>query len=230
MTTAMTMPEIVIEPRVLQRLLAWFSPAFPIGAFAYSAGLETAIATNRIASARNLEDWLAASLSHGAPFTDAILLTQAHRKASDPSELTEIADLAIALIPARQRVEESRVLGSAFIQASAAWPQLYPVDLPDPCPFPVALGALTAAQNVPLPSVVLAFLTGYVQAQISVAIRLVPLGQTDGLAVLAALEPLVATQAKAATGAQLDDIGSIGFAADIAAMAHETLPSRIFRS
>ena len=76
----------------------------------------------------------------------------------------------------------------------------------------------------------LGYLTAAVHTQVSVAVRLVPLGETDGLAIMAALEPQIAALATEAAAATLDDIGGMGYAADIAQMRHETLESRIFRS
>ena len=102
--------------------------------------------------------------------------------------------------------------------------------LPQPCPYPLAVGAIAAAQGIPLAETLLAFLTTAVHGQVSVAVRLVPLGQTAGLQVMAALEAEIAHLAAFALTATLADLGSIAYAADIAQMRHETLEPRIFRS
>jgi urease accessory protein len=112
----------------------------------------------------------------------------------------------------------------------AQWPVEALARLPSPCPYPVVVGAVAAGHGIGLDDTLIAFLTAAVHGQVSVAVRLVPLGQTDGLRVMAALEPLVAELAAAATTAGLADIGSIAYAADIAQMRHETLEPRIFRS
>ena len=102
--------------------------------------------------------------------------------------------------------------------------------MPEPCPYPIAVGAVAAAHQIDLADTLLAWLTATVHGQVSVAVRLVPLGQTDGLRVMSALEPRVAELAQAAASATLADLGSIAYAADIAQMRHETLATRIFRS
>lgn len=218
----------------LQKLLTWLSPAFPVGAFAWSAGLETAIADRRISDSGALQNWLAGTLSHGGLKTDAILLAQAWRVASaEPGTevtLADLADLAIALTPARERLMETSITGESFAIALKAWPIELREPLPSPCPYPIAVGAVAAAHGVPLHETLLAFLTAAVHGQISVAVRLVPLGQTDGLRVMAALEPAIATLAGSATTSRLADIGGIAYATDIAQMQHETLEPRIFRS
>lgn len=217
------------EPAALQKLLTWLSPAFPVGAFAWSAGLETAIADRRVADAASLQNWIAGALAHGGPKTDAILLAHAHR-AADTNALRELADLALALTPAAERHKETLLTGDAFATAAEAWPSDAYARLPRPCPYPIAVGAIAAAHSIALSDALLGYLTAAVHSQVSVAVRLVPLGQTDGLKVMAALEPRIAALAQAATTATLDEIGGIAYAADIAQMRHEDLEPRIFRS
>lgn len=214
----------------LQRLLTWLSPAFPVGGFAWSQGLETAISGSRVHDAASLRDWIGGTLSHGGMRTDAILLAHAHRGHEDRTILAELADLAFALTTAAERYAETRLTGEAFAIAARAWPSDVYARLPEPCPYPIAVGAIAAAQGIDLPDTAIAYLTAAVHAQISVAVRLVPLGQVAGLQVMAALEPAVATLAQAAAIASLDNIGTAAYAADIAQMRHETLPVRVFRS
>ena len=214
----------------LQRLLTFLSPAFPVGGFAWSQGLETAIADGRIAKAADLSDWLGGLLAHGGLRTDAILLAHAHRAAADAATLRELADLGLALTAANERHTETSLTGEAFAIAARAWPSDVFARLPQPCPYPVAVGAIAAAHAIELGDALLAYLTAAIQTQVSVAVRLVPLGQTAGLQVIAALEPAVAAIAQAATNASLDGIGGIAYAADIAQMRHETIGTRVFRS
>jgi len=213
------------QPAALQKLLTWLSPAFPVGAFAWSAGLESAIADRTLTDSTALQNWLEGLLAHGGLKTDAILLTQAWQ---DTEALQDLADLAIALTPARERVAETTITGDNFAIAARAWP--VGLTLPQPCPYPIAIGATARAHDIGLEDTLLAFLTAAVHSQISVAVRLVPLGQTDGLRVMAALEPRVGALAKLSATATLADIGGIAYATDIAQMRHETLEPRIFRS
>ncbi|WP_246248987.1 urease accessory protein UreF [Chelativorans alearense] len=231
--TTITTPStttIMADTQALQRLLAWASPAFPVGAFAYSAGLESAIEEKRITDSATTRNWIEGSLRGGAARNDAILAAEACRAHRYTAKLTELAEHCLALTPARQRHEEMLVTGKAFMEAASAWPNPVLGRLPDPCPYPVAFGAVAGAGGIAAAETLIAFLTAYTQAQISVSIRLVPLGQTDGLAILAALEPLIAATGDTLAKASLNDLGSAAYAADIAAMKHETLSTRIFRS
>lgn len=214
----------------LQKLVTWLSPAFPVGAFAWSAGLETAIADRVVTDSVSLQNWIEGALRNGGTRTDAVLLAAAHRAEADAAALAQIAELGLALTPSAERWRETTITAASFVRAVAQWPVETLARLPSPCPYPVVVGAVAAGHGIGLDDTLIAFLTAAVHGQVSVAVRLVPLGQTDGLRVMASLEPLVAELAAAATTAGLADIGSIAYAADIAQMRHETLEPRIFRS
>lgn len=214
----------------LQKLLTWLSPAFPVGAFAWSAGLESAISEKAVTDSGTLHNWIGGALAHGGVRTDAIILAHAHRASEDARQLRDLADLCLALTPALERHMEMAVTGDSFALAASAWPSPVYARLPQPCPYPIAVGAIAAAHGIGLHATLLGYLTAAVHSQVSVAVRLVPLGQTDGLRVMAALEPGVAALGAGAAMATLDDLGSIAYAADIAQMRHETLEPRIFRS
>ena len=216
--------------RDLQKLLTWLSPAFPVGAFAWSAGLESAIHTRTVHDCATTEDWISGALNHGSLRTDGILFAHAHRMASDPLALRDLADLCLALTPARERHDETTITGHAFAIAAKAWPTPVLANLPDPCPYPIAVGAIAGGHEIDLEAALLAYLTATIHSQVSVAVRLIPIGQSDGLAIMAALEAAIASMATLCQHAALDDIGAVAYAADIAQMAHETLTTRIFRS
>ena len=218
------------DPAALQKLVTWLSPAFPVGSFAWSAGLETAIADRRVTDSERLQIWIEGALAHGGIRTDAILLAHAHRSANDAALLSELADLSLALNGSKERWLETTITGDSYARAMKFWPSHVLELLPQPCPYPVAVGALAAGREIDLADTLVAWLTATVHGQISVAVRLVPLGQSDGLRVLSTLEPRVATLATSAATATLVDLGAIAYAADIAQMRHETLEPRIFRS
>lgn len=214
----------------LQRLLTWLSPAFPVGSFAWSQGLETAITDRRITTGPAFREWIEGNIAHGSMRTDAIVLAHAHQHHTEPTALRDLSDLALALTPSSERHLETTLTGEAFAIAARAWPSDVFARLPEPCPYPVAVGAIAGAQGIGLTETLLGYLTASAHAQVSVAVRLVPLGQTAGLQVMAALEAPIAALARTAATASLDDIGGIAYAADIAQMRHEALPVRVFRS
>jgi urease accessory protein len=224
------------EAAALYRLMTWLSPAFPVGAFSYSSGIEWAVEAGDIADAASLRDWLSSMLADGPGFCDGVLLAHTHRAASiDSAGLREIAELAAALVPSRERQLETSSQGRAFIDiARAAWncgdldQMISHCD--GPIVYPVAVGLVSAAHAIPLGPTMHAFLHAVVSNWISAGARLVPLGQTDSQRVLAMLEPVVAETAHRALNAALDDLGSATFRADLASLRHETQYTRLFRS
>lgn len=220
-TTTMT------DPRHLVRLLAWMSPAFPTGGFAYSHGLEWAIEAGDITDAASLSGWLHDVLRFGAGWSDAILLRHAHRAAGDPGTLRDLAQLALAVAPARERRDETLNQGRAFALAAAPWAGEPP---PSDAAYPVVVGALAGSQGIPEDDATVAYLQVVATNLISAAVRLIPLGQTDGLRVLAALEAVILALAEETRSAELDAIGGCAFRSDLAAMRHETQYTRLFRS
>lgn len=230
------------EAAALYRLMTWLSPSFPVGAFSYSSGIEWAVEAGDITDAASLRDWLAAMLTDGSGFCDGVFLAQAHRAASsndasssDNGALREIAELAAAFVPSRERQLETSAQGRAFIDiARAAWACEGLDALIAACDgavvYPVAVGLVSAAHGIPLTPAMHAFLHALVSNWISAGSRLVPLGQTDSQRILAGLEPVVVSTAKRALEASVDDLGSATFRADLASLRHETQYTRLFRS
>jgi urease accessory protein len=225
------------EAAALYRLMTWLSPSFPVGAFSYSSGIEWAVEAGDVTNVASLHEWLAAMLTEGAGICDAIFLAHTHRAASsgDDARLAEIAELASAFMPSRERHLETTAQGKAFIEiARAAWHTPKIDRLIDACRtttvYPVAVGLVGAAHAIPLPPTIHAFLHAVVSNWISAGARLVPLGQTDSQRLLAELESAVAATAKRALAASLDELGSATFRADLASMRHETQYTRLFRS
>jgi urease accessory protein len=225
------------EAAALYRLMTWLSPSFPVGAFSYSSGIEWAVEAGDIGDANSLRDWLNSMLADGPGFCDGVLLAHAHRAASsaDAAGLRDIAELACAFVPSRERSLETSAQGRAFIEiARAAWNCDGLERLISHCDgaivYPVAVGLVSAAHAIPLAPTMHAFLHTLVSNWISAGARLVPLGQTDSQRVLALLEPIVVATGKRALQASLDDLGSATFRADLASMRHETQYTRLFRS
>jgi len=213
----------------LLRLLAWLSPAFPTGGFAWSQGVEAAVETGDITNEASLLVWLTDVLCHGAGRADAIILRHAHAAHNDAAALSVVAEFARAVQPARERLAETLGQGNAFALAAAPWGAANIVGLWD-LPYPVAVGALAGAHAIAAGATCAGFLQAMAANMISAAVRLVPLGQSAGLRVQAALEPVFLAVATQTTGAELDDIGGICWRADLAAMRHETQYTRLFRS
>lgn len=212
-----------IEASQLLLLLNWMSPAFPIGSFAYSHGLETAIVENEITTQSDVESWITDLITHGSGWNDAVLFAQVWNCNSE-----DLNERALSMSSSSERYLETTQLGRSFAIAASVFTN---VKFPDgDLAYPIAAGMACKSMGVDQDSALLAFLQGFAAAQVSVAVRLVPLGQTAGLHVLKNLMPIISKTANRAATATLDDLGSCTLLADIAAMNHEHLQLRIFRT
>jgi urease accessory protein len=287
-----------VDARKLMRLQSWLSPAFPIGAYSYSHGLERAVETEVVRDRATLVDWLDADLRHGSGRSDGIFLAESWRAVAaprpdgvgenhapaglgmqlgprpiapatipraaapnasggfaprDPAAAREgtaaiisaderhilaIAGLAAAMRSTSELALESGQQGIAFLGAvRKAWPHpaleriagelraagITPV-------LPVSAGIASAVHGIALEMALPLYLHAGVANLINAAVRLIPLGQSDGQSALAAMEAAVAETAEQALAAGISDIGSAAFMIDIASMQHETQYTRLFRS
>lgn len=222
----------------LYLLMSWLSPAFPVGAFSYSHGLERAVEDGTVRDRASAQDWIRGVLRHGAGRQDAAFLRLAHDRAAarDPDGLCEVNALAVALSPSAERHLEATAQGRAFLSTVlAAWPDPTLEDLaraigPGEVTYPVAVGVAAAAHRVPADAAAIALLHAFAANLVSAAVRLVPLGQTDGQRITAALAGHVHAVAAESAALAADEIGGIAIAADVASMRHETQYTRLFRS
>jgi len=216
-------------------LAVWFSPMFPVGAFAYSHGLEWAHEAGDIADAEELRDWLTTLVQRGALHNDPILLGAAYRAAlqGDAPAFCEINDLALAMATSRERRLETATQGNAFLLAiGKSWP-CATVDLledSEDVAYPVAVALAAAGHNLALDATLDMFCLGFVANLVSAAIRLGIVGQTDAQRVIAALIPIVRETARESAGKNLDELGGSAFRSDLSSLRHETQYTRLFRS
>jgi urease accessory protein len=216
--------------KALLRLVTWLSPAFPVGAFSYSGGLEQAVHDRLVTDATGLARWLQALIQHGASWNDAVLLAESYLACGDAVRLAAVRELAEALAGSRERHMETMLQGEAFLTAATHWPHPGLEVLTGAIAYPVAVGAVAGAHRTGLESALAAYLHSTASNLVSVAIRCGVTGQTHGVGVLAGLEPVIAETAAKASQSTLDDLGSATITADISALRHETLHSRLFRS
>jgi urease accessory protein len=210
-------------PTDLLTLSQWLSPAFPVGAFGYSHGLEAAFRAGWITDAASLEDWLCDLLTHGSGRADAILLAAAYR---GDAALDEIDATARAFTASAERLLETDAQGAAFAQVvGAVWGARL-----EGLTYQVALGAAAAREGLALDLTLSLYLQAFAANLIAAAQRLGPIGQTEGQRILRALAPVIEATAEQARDGDLARLASSAFLSDIAAMRHETLYSRIFRS
>lgn len=210
----------------------WFSPAFPVGGYAYSHGIEKAAETGDVRDAASLAAWISGVLRLGAGRADAILLAETFRR--DTLEgWREVAELGYALGLSSERRLETAQQGAAFLglirtswphDGLPAWPK------GEPLAFPVAVGIAGRLHGQPLEPLVQAYLQAFAGNLVAAAIRLAVIGQSGAQSVLANLASVILPLAKEAASASLEDLGAMGFRSDLMSLRHETQVTRLFRS
>lgn len=236
-TTATTTITTTTTTDALYRLLAWLSPAYPVGAYSYSHGLEAAVEAGAVRGRDDLVAYVRAALGNGAGRVDGALLAAAHRAmaAEDGEGLDAAAALGAAWRGTAETALEAEAQGTAFLAVTlAAWPEprlaAFAARHPRRIVHAVAFGAASAAHGIGLREALLGYLAAFAANLVSAGVRLVPLGQTDGQIATAALLPAVAAAAEDALAADTERLGTASPALDLFSIRHETQYTRLFRS
>lgn len=220
------------------RLYQLISPTLPIGAFAYSQGLESAVEAGWVHDRASAEHWLQGCLLQGLARVDLPWLLRLHQawRRGDAAATAAAADELLAWRETAELRAEERQLGQALARL------LYSLDVEAAAPWQtggVQAGRATLAGMLALAAVHWGMAAGliaeayawmWLENQVAAAVKLIPLGQTDGQRLLASLATgLPALTAQAATLRDADiGAGLPGLA--LASALHETQYSRLFRS
>jgi len=223
-TTTDIRPIMTTDPKLLT-LVQWLSPAYPIGSFAWSHGIEAAIARGWIKNGDDLKDWLIDLIQHGSIRSDAILISLAYGT-TDLAALIDLNATARALAASKERIKEAERQGAAFAKTTR---DVWKLNLPD-LMLPVALGFAAQQQDLDEASLISIYAHSVLSNLVSAAQRLMALGQTEAQSILSTLSPLCAALPQNVAHADSDDIYSNCFLSDIASMTHETQQPRLFQS
>ena len=221
--------------RELYRLMTWLSPSYPVGAYAFSHGLENAVETGLVSNAVTAREWIASILTRGNAQADLVFAAAAWDAASEPETLGELNDLALAFQTTAELRLESTAQGQAYLAVSRdTWP-CEAVDALIAMPgedvaYPVAVGAVAAGHEVSQRATLLAYAHAFAANLVSAAVRLVPLGQTDGQRVTAILMPVAEAAVSRALDTPVDEVATATPIVDLASMNHESQYTRLFRS
>ncbi|HXJ00888.1 MAG TPA: urease accessory protein UreF [Micropepsaceae bacterium] len=227
----------IMDRSELYRVMSWLSPAYPVGAFSYSHGLEWLVETGAISDAATLQCWLGDILIRGSGRNDAILFAHAHGAVlyGNLKALCEVAEYANALAASAERRLETNAQGAAFSEitcktwGSPSLAQLLSL-YPKTISYPVAVAAAAADHGVALAPALEAYIHAFTANLVSAGVRLIPLGHTAGQRVLMQLESAVADTVAQGLAGNLSQLSNITIMAEIAAMKHETQYTRLFRS
>ncbi|MFL2812605.1 MAG: urease accessory protein UreF [Paracoccaceae bacterium] len=216
-------PDISINPKT-HKVMAWLSPSFPLGAFAYSHGLEFEISEGYVSTSKELYEWLKDILRFGSVWNDLVLFCNSYK--TDVDSLNELSDIAKAFAQSKERYYETIEMGNAFSKIISSIEGVYLKGMP----LPIIMGYIAKIENVSLSYILPLYAHSFISNLISVSIRLLPLGQTDAQKLLFSLFPIIDDVAKEALKSNIGDMRNKCVLADLASMKHETLKVRLFKS
>ena len=230
----------MVTDAALYRLMTWLSPAFPVGGYTYSHGLETAIDEGLVTGPEAIQTWIEGLLAFGSLHVDAVLLRMVWGAvtAEDVTAFVRAAEQAETLRATAELALESAAQGQAFLDTvRAAWPitdldrwaGVLAAEGRTPA-YPVAVGMAAAVTQIPARATLTAFVHASAANLVSAAVRHVPLGQTQGQKIMANLEPTVADTVETALSTPPRDLGSAAVTVDWCSARHETQHVRLFRS
>tara|TARA_B100001057_G_scaffold409607_1_gene424335 strand:+ start:798 stop:1436 length:639 start_codon:yes stop_codon:yes gene_type:complete len=209
------------KQRDMMILQAWFSPAFPIGAYSYSHGLETAIQTGLITDEVSLESWISTLLLYGSGRNDGLFIKAAYEGEEEANAL------CLALCASKERCQETAELGKAFSRVANT---SYQIDLPEGLTYPVAVGQAAKTMDLDLTLTLQSYLQAFAANLISVGVRAIPIGQQAGQHCLVGLYPVIEEVITQVAKASINKVGSAALLSDLMAMKHEHSVPRIYRT
>ena len=201
-------------------LTQWLSPSYPIGAYNFSQGLEYAVKESLVSDEKTLKDWLRENLEAGYFRNDAIFVKLAFFSETE-EQLEKLVELMNAFSTSKSRLDEQILQGKAFFKVTPN---------STGAPYPIALGVAAKNYGLNIEEVIPLFLQSCLSNVISVAQRLLPIGQTEAVKILRDLFPKIEEVSQLVLISSEPDILSSCYLTDSCSIFQETIDGKIFKS
>jgi len=216
----------------LLRILQLSSPSLPIGAYAYSQGVEPAVHTKLIQNDTEALAWLKLVLNENVALNDMSIIVHAYQawKKEDKAVLHELSVLSSGIRETAELKQEDKHLALALMRLAE------PLEVPFPEAFdrlnsyPMVYARFCQYWKIPLQEALTAFAWSWVENQVAAMIKLVPLGQTQGQKMMLAMDEFILQSVERATSNPYEGIGASLPNLAILSSQHESQYSRLFRS
>jgi urease accessory protein len=222
----------MIAPLALSRLLQLASPMLPVGAYSYSQGLEAAIEVGTVDDPASVQDWITDVLDLYLARFELPLLWRMHdawTRGGDPAEWNSL--FAAGRDTAESRAETLQ-MGGSLLKLLADLGDCDPARLRafEPLTFPLAYAFAAASWRIPAEAAVQAYAWGWLENQVAVSMKTIPIGQVAGQRILTALGGKLPGIVETVAEMDDDDISNYAPGLSLAGCRHETQYSRLFRS
>ena len=221
----------------LLQLIRLASPALPVGGFAYSEGLESAVDARLVVDGAGALAWLADQLHLGLARSDLAVVGHATLGWRD-SALDTVRDLD-GWVAATRETSELAAQTAQMGRSMAQWialagdgdPRVVALAAFEPAPsWPVAFALAGARTAAPVEDVMLAFAAGWAENQVQATMRSVPLGQNAGQRLIAGLQAEIPAAIETACATPIESLQAFTPGLALLSARHETQYSRLFRS
>jgi len=238
MATRMATPTTTeTSPAALLQLMWLASPALPVGGFSYSEALESAVETGRVGTEADAARWLGDQLQLGLARSELPLVAQAIAawQAGDGARARSLNDWVLATRESRELRAQTEQMGRSMLEwlknRAPGDERLSVLGTMPPAPsWPVAFALAAAQSGAPARDALLAFAFGWAENMVQAALKAVPLGQSAGQRILAALAADIPAAAERALRLADDERQAFSPMLAILSAQHETQYSRLFRS
>ena len=216
------------------RLWQLISPALPVGAYAYSQGLEYALEAGWLKNEDGVHDWISGQLQHNLAHLDIPVLQRIYQawQQGDHAGVTDWTRYLLASREAAELKSEDQNLGRALatllVQLDIEQAETYART--EPSAFVTLLALAAWCWQISLPEIARGYLWMWCENQVAAAIKLLPMGQTRGQKMLLALGDAIPAAVKTGLSLSDNDIGMSAPGLGIASALHESQYSRLFRS
>lgn len=216
----------------LLRLLQISSPTLPVGAYAYSQGLESAVHFNEVNDDKTALEWLQVCLLEGLAENDMALIYHAYKAwdKEDYLKVNQLTSLSKALRETSELKQEDAHLAQALMRLSQPLEVGFPEEMKSPSSYPVVFARFCQCWTIPVGDALTAFAWSWSENQIAAMIKLIPLGQTQGQKLMLEMDGCIKQAVEKTMSMTMDDIGSSLPNLAILSSLHENQYSRLFRS
>jgi len=229
-----TLTPMTLDPTALPRLLQLCSPALPVGAYAYSQGLENAVERGWVRDEASAGQWILGLLDHTLRWLDLPVFARLYAAwgEDDPTALRRWNARLYAAREAMELQDEDRHLGAALARllADLGMAEAEPWRSQSRVCFATLFSLAAARWRIPLREAATGYAWTWTENQVTAATRLIPLGQTASQRLLVAAGPIITTTVDAGLTLPDDEIGAAAPGLALAGALHETQYSRLFRS
>ena len=218
----------------LLRLMQLVSPALPVGAFAYSQGLEYAIHQGWIRNEAETEKWISGILENALCHIDVPVLVRLYSawEATDTNSVNYWNDFLFSCRESAELQQEDHQLGRSLarllvdldVEHARDWQHR------QSCTFANLFALAAIHWKISIENTLQGYLWAWLENQVAAAIKLVPLGQTAGQRILLRVSDKIPDTIERGSSLSDDDIGFATPGLAIASALHETQYSRLFRS